>query len=83
MKKNINENYENDLFINIVKISKEKSETGKLIRNILDLDDIKRITLVNEIVDKMKKNNEEQKLIEAFVLLKSREIVKKIKEIKL
>jgi len=83
MKKNINENYENDLFINIVKISKEKSETGKLIRNILDLDDIKRITLVNEIVDKMKKNNEEQKLIEAFVLLKRRAIVKKIKEIKL
>ena len=64
MKKNNNENYENDLFINIVKISKEKSETGKLIRDILDLDDNKRIALVNEIVDKMKKNNEEQKLIE-------------------
>jgi len=81
MKKNSSENYDNDIFINIVKISKEKSETGKLIRDMLDLDDVKRKALINGIVDKMTKNNEERKLIEAFVLLKSREIVKKIKEI--
>lgn len=83
MKKNIRNNYDNDLFINIVKISKENSETGELIRDILDLDDVKRIALISEIVDNMRKNDEEQKLIEAFVLLKSREIVNKIKQIKI
>jgi hypothetical protein len=76
-------NYENDLFITLIQVSQENDNIGKILKYMINLDKSRRIILIDDIVNKMEKNNENTELIEAFILLKDDEIIKIIKKIKL
>ena len=69
---------DNEFFVTLVQVIKGNDETGKLIRKILEMEPDTRSLFVDNFIMELKKDNNDEKLIEAISYIKNDEIVKEI-----
>jgi hypothetical protein len=69
---------ENDFFITIVQIIKENGETGQLIRKILFMEQDTRCLFIDHFISDLKRDKNDENLIEAISFLKRSDIVNEI-----
>jgi len=75
-------NYEgNDLFVTLVEMAMEGDETGDMIRTIINLNDAERLMVIATVSNQLKQNNAPDDLLNAFLLLQNREVVRNVRGI--
>jgi ribulose bisphosphate carboxylase small subunit len=72
---------ENEDFVNLIQIAKDDDNMKNQLISILGLDPINRKKVLNDIITKMKNNNESKSLIDAFTYLLDDDIASKAYQI--